>query len=522
MTRHLASLAVVDLFCGAGGTSEGVKSALGVDPLVAVNHDANAIACHRLNHKGTIHLQKDVHDVRPKEVARCAGRKIDLLCASPDCGHFSRARGGKPADSKIRDLGWVVVDWAREVQPRVILVENVPEYVTWGPLYPSDHPDEALRDRAIPEQAGETFDAWVTALRLAGYAVEWRTLSACDYGAPTTRKRLYVLARCDGQPIVWPEPTHGPGRAHPWRTAAECIDWSIPCPSIFERRKELAEATQRRIAEGMRRFVFEAAEPFIVPVKTWGGGGNDPRSINMPMRTITTSKGGEYAVVAPTLIQTGYGEAPGQRPRCLDLQAPLGTVVAAGAKHALVGAWLTKFWGTAGSGSPIDAPVSTITSGGGRGGGHAAVVQAAFVAKHYTGVVGHPPDRPLGTVTAVDHHSLVTATLGPHAANAHKVAAFVLKYYGQGSQHSDLREPMHTIVTKARMGLVTVTLGGEEYAVTDIGLRMLEPHELALAQGFPASYQFEGTKADKIARIGHSVSPPVAAALVRANVGWAA
>lgn len=432
----------VDLFCGFGGTSEGHRRATGRGPDVAVNHAPSAIANHARNFPSTLHLQTDVFAVDPRSVAR--GRQVDRLFASPDCGHYSRARGGKPRDSRIRDLGWVVVEWAREVRPRHIIVENVPEYVTWGPLGNDGQPD--------PDRVGETWRAWVAALTLCGYAVDWRQLSACDYGAPTTRRRLFVQARCDGLPIIWPEPTHGPGRARPWRTAAECIDWSVPGRSIFGRSKPLAEATERRIAEGLRRYVIEAPDPYLLSV-------------------------GDDGVLAPVLIQTGYGEREGQRPRALDITAPLGTVVAGGAKHGLAVAWL---------------------------------------AKHYTGVIGHDLRRPLGAVTTIDHHGLCVAQPGAGERRA-DAAAFLVKYYGQGSQWSSLREPMHTIVTKARMGLVTVHLGGVPYELTDITYRMLEPHELATAQGFGASYQWEGTKAERIAGIGHSVCPQVIEAIMRAS-----
>ena len=503
----------VDLFCGYGGTSEGHRRALGVGPDVAINHDAGAIRNHAANFPRTRHLQSDIHAVAPARVTR--GRAVDLLTASPDCGHYSRARGGKPCDSRIRDLGWTVVEWAREVLPRHIIVENVPEYLTWGPLHPADHPDPDLRNQPDPARVGETWEAWVRALRLCGYRVDWRILAACDYGAPTLRRRLFVQARCDGVDPAWPEPTHGPGRALPWRTAAECIDWSLLGDSIFDRRRPLAEATERRIAEGLRRYVFETPRPFLLCLSH--GGRLEP--IEEPLRTITAKpKGGDRAVVtpllspyidkvygsaraghpvdaplhtitsgggrggvhlamvSPILIQSGYGEREGQRPRALDIEAPLGTVVAGGAKHALADAWLVR---------------------------------------NYGGVVGHGPDRPLGAITTRDHHGLAVAHLEEPGKAA--AAAFIVKYYGSGSQWSSLREPMHTIVTRARMGLVVVKLGGAEWVLSDITYRMLQPHELAAAQGFGPDYHWTGTKAERIAGIGHSVAPDVVAALIRAN-----
>ena len=441
----------IDLFAGGGGASEGIRLALGVAPEIAINHDPHAIAMHRINHPGTIHLEASVYDVEPEKAA--AGRHVDLLWASPDCTHFSRAKGGKPRKKEIRALAWVVVTWAQRVRPSVICVENVAEFLHWGPL--NEH------NRVIRKRRGETFKAWVSALEELGYQVEWRVLNAADYGTPTSRKRVFIVARCDGLPIRWPEPTHGPDpELLPYRTAAECIDWSIPCPSIFERKRPLAEATQRRIAGGIRRYVLEAPRPFLLNLTH--GGRLEP--IDEPARTITAAHRGEKALVAPTLIQTGYGERKGQRPRALDIEAPLGTVVAGGSKHALV---------------------------------------AAFLAKHYTGVYGQDLRQPTGTVTAKDHHALV--------------AAFLIKYYGTGGQWQTLDEPLHTIVGKARFGLVTVDIGGEQYALVDIGMRMLQPRELARAQGFSDDYVLTGTKTQQIAKIGNSVCPPVARALVESQ-----
>lgn len=482
----------VDLFAGGGGASLGLHRALGRAPVLAVNHDADAILMHEANHPDTLHLQESVLDVDPwTAIPRHLRSSIDTLWASPDCTHFSRARGGKPRKKEIRGLAWAVVEWATALSPRVIALENVPEFLTWGPLGEDGQPDKA--------RAGETFREWAARLALLGYRIEHRVLCAADYGAPTSRRRLFIVGRRDGVLVRWPEPTHGPGRPLPWRTAAECIDWSVPVRSIFDRPKPLAEATQRRIAEGLRRYVIESANPFLLNLSH--GGRLEP--LDSPLRTITTTKGGERAVVAPfltkvhshgwdrnsgpvrpstaplwtvvskdasalvapTLIQVGYGEAPGQRPRCLDIEAPLGTIVGGGNKHALVAAWL---------------------------------------AKHYTGATGSSLHAPVGTVTAKDHHSLV--------------AAFLLKYYGQGSQGQALSKPLDTIVSRARFGLVTVELGGEEYVIVDIGMRMLEPRELARAQGFPDSYILTGTKAAQIARIGNSVPPQLVSAVVGAQL----
>jgi len=433
----------IDLFAGGGGASHGIDLASGCSPVLAVNHSPAAIAMHEANHPMTVHRCESVYEVVPGEAA--AGRMIHLLWASPDCTHFSKARGGKPRSQGIRSLAWVVEKWAKQVAPEVLMLENVAEFKTWGPLDENNKP--------IKERAGETYREFIGALEALGYVVENRVLKACDYGAPTTRKRLFLVCRRDGKPIVWPEPTHGPGRAAPYRIAAECIDWSIPVPSIFTRKKDLAEATQRRIAEGIRRYVL-SGDPYIVNVD-----------------------GKPYA---PSMVQTGYGERKGQRPRCLNLEAPLGTIVAGGNKHALV---------------------------------------AAFLAKHNGKTTGQPLSGPMHTVTGTDTKAVVVAGLSKHnLGNASMVSSFLIKYYGNDGW-SGLNEPMHTIVSKDRFGLITVNIDGERYIITDIGMRMLSPRELARAQGFPDSYILTGTKKDKVARIGNSVSPPVVDALVRANFG---
>jgi DNA (cytosine-5)-methyltransferase 1 len=478
MNPLLEDEVIADLFAGGGGATEGIYMATGRHPDVAVNHSAAALAMHEANHPTTTHYREDVFDVNPRRVT--GGRRVGLLWMSPDCTHFSKAKGGKPRDKGTRSLAWVAVRWASEVRPRVIILENVEEFTTWGPLCEAGQPIAAKR--------GETFAEWRRALEALGYRVEHRTLVAADYGAPTTRKRLFLVARCDGAPIVWPAPTHGRGRARPWRTAAEIIDWSIPCPSIFARRKPLAEATERRIAEGVRRYVLETARPFIVPLTHQGG--VRVHSVDEPVRTITAAHRGELALVSPTLIQTGYGERPGQAPRVPGLEKPLGTVVAGGGRHALV---------------------------------------AAFLTKHYGGMVGHDVERPIGTVTTQDHHSLTTATLAPAEPDRREqVRAFLVKYYGASgraeTQQQSLLEPLHTVTTKARFGLVTVH--GQEYEIADIGMRMLTPRELFNAQGFRADYKIEVehegkplTKTVQIALAGNSVPPHLAEAMVRANLG---
>lgn len=480
LMRISADELIVDNFAGGGGASRGIELALGRSPDIAVNHDPEALAMHEANHPLTRHLCGNVWDVDPRKVTR--GRKVGLAWFSPDCRHFSKAKGGKPVDKKVRGLAWVVVRWARAVKPRVIMLENVEEIQDWGPIG-----DDGL---PCPARRGLTFRRWVGQLRAQGYVVEWRELRACDFGAPTIRKRLFLIARCDGLPIVWPEPTHGPGRAHPYRTAAECIDWSLPCRSIFSRRRPLADKTLARIARGVQRFVLEAAEPFIVPVKSWGGGGNEPRSVHDLVRTVTGSKRGEYAIVSPTLIQTGYGERPGQSPRVPGLHQPLGTVVAGGCKHALV---------------------------------------AAFLARHYTErrageVQGRALGAPLSTVTTTDHHSIVAAHLAPapwSGDRSAEVRAFLTRFNGVG-EGQGARRPLGTVTTKDRFGLVTVA--GDDYVIADIGLRMLAPRELFRAQGFDDGYIIDpiidGKRLSGTAQVrmcGNSVCPPVVQAIVEAN-----
>ena len=491
----LADELVVDLFAGGGGASTGIEAAIGRHVDIAVNHDAAAVSLHQANHPQTHHFVSDVFEVDPLVVTD--GQPVGLLWASPDCKHFSKAKGGKPVSKRVRGLAWVVVKWAKLVRPRIICLENVEEFQTWGPL--------AADGRPCPQRKGSTFARWKGQLQALGYQVEHRELRACDYGAPTIRKRLFLVARCDGMPIVWPDATHAAKPAKgsgmkPWRTAAECIDWSLPCPSIFERERPLAEATLRRIAHGVMRYVVNAAEPYVVRIGHTGhGDGGKVRGIHDPLSTVTSKA--EHLLCSPTLVQTGYGERTGQAPRVPGLDKPLGTVVAGASKHALV---------------------------------------AAFLAKHYTGVVGSELQQPIGTVTATDHHSLVAANMvklrgtsnsasaaeplhtisagGQHHA---EVRAFLTAYYGS-DQDTPLDEPMHTVTTKPRFGLVTVA--GQQYQIADIGMRMLQPRELYTAQGFPASYIIDrgadGRTLPKDAQVrmcGNSVCPPLADALVRAN-----
>ena len=461
---------VVDLFAGGGGASEGIRLALGRDPDIAVNHDDEAIAVHTRNHPGTDHHCASVWQVEP--VAATQGRPVGLLWASPDCRHFSRAAGGRPKWKSVRSLPGVVLTWAKRAQPRVIVVENVREFLGWGPLLQDGTP--------CPDRIGRSFNVWVGRLRGLGYQVQWRELCAADFGAPTIRTRLFVVARRDGVPIAWPQPTHSRRPSlieRSWRTAAECIDWSLPCPSIFTRARPLAAATLRRVAEGVRRYVLATAEPFIVQIDHQSSTSGIATAA-APLGTVTTKA--RHALAVPTLVQTGYGERTGQAPRVPGIGKPLGTAVAGGQKHALV---------------------------------------AAFLAQHNGGATGYPARQPRSTTTTTGtQQAAIMAHLSAgDEAGAHRVAAFLMQYYGSGGQHADLRAPLGAVTTHDRFALVTVA--GVALPIVDIGMRMLAPNELKTAQGFPAAYDMTDggrlTKTTQVRLIGNSVSPPAATALVR-------
>lgn len=518
---------IVDGFAGGGGASMGIEMALGRVVDLAWNHDARALALHQANHPRTLHLQADAWEIDP--VQATGGRPVALLWISPDCTFHSKARGGKPirhADRRQRSLAWVGVRWAKAVRPAVVMLENVEEFSDWGPLGDDEQP--------IKSRKGETFQRWVAQFEALGYAVEWRFLRACDYGSPTIRRRLFLIARCDGEPIVWPEATHAKGGAKglaPWRSAAECIDWSLPCPSIFARKRPLAENTLRRIANGLRRYVIESAEPFIV---TCNHGGLEFRgqSLAEPMRTVTSARDA-HGLVVPTLMTNTSGHAGGSP------ADPLHTVTRVNDK-ALVVPFVSRQFGRS-TGSACGNPLGTVTAGGG---GKSALV-SAFLAKHYGGQVGADLRRPGPTTTARGtQNQLVTAHLahlkgggdgrcgrdvrdpmpavcagGGHIA---EVRAFLVKYYSSGGQDQNVGDPMHTLTARARMGLVTVA--GQDYQVVDIGMRMLTPRELFTAQGFPADYVIDPIvagrplpKTHQVEMCGNSVCPQVAAALVRAN-----
>ena len=586
---------VVDNFAGGGGASTGIEMAIGRSVDIAINHDPDAIAMHRENHPTTKHYCEDVWEVDPVEA--CGGKSVALAWFSPDCKHFSRAKGGKPVDKKIRGLAWVVIRWAYLVRPRVIMMENVPEIITWGPLGEDNKP--------IKERAGQTFAGFLLALTKGiplhhpafeemcdalgievtsqmakdltkglGYDVEYAALKSCDYGAPTTRTRFYMIARSDGKKIVWPAPTHGDkkgeavkaGKLLPYRTAAECIDWSIPAQSIFERDKPLAENTLRRIAKGIQKFVIDNPEPFIVHYKF----DNEPESIDKPISTVTgvnshyivtptimcnntnnkgasadsplptVTTGNRNFLVAPSIVPIGYGEREGQEPRVNSVEEPLGTVVSSG-KHYIAMPSLIQYHSETSEdevrGQELTEPLMTVDTS------PRYALSVANIMKNYGGNYqgsGSAVDEPLDTVTAKDHNSLVTAhilkmrnnmdgqpadepltTVSCSGAHHAEVQAFLVKYFNTGALKS-VNEPLDTVTAKDRFAVVTIH--GEEYIITDIKMRMLQPRELFNAQGFPDDYIIDTAggkpypKSKQVERCGNAVTPPVPAALVRANL----
>lgn len=684
---------VVDLFAGGGGASEALKQALGQDPALAYNHDPMAIGMHAANHPLTSHHQEDIWHADPR--VDVAGRRIGWFHASPDCTHFSQAKGGQPRSRKTRALSWVVLKWVGQLlradrlkgtstAPRIISMENVWQILTWGPLVAKRckasgrvfkavfeerevkrkdgkieiervhirtevaEPGERVplgQQLLIPDKrhTGRTWRQFIAALRALGYVVEWRKLVASDYGAGTSRERLFLIGRRDGEAIVWPAASHGNALGQkPRVSAADCLDFSIPCPSIFTRAKPLADATMRRIAKGTMRHVIQAADPFIVPVTHQGA--DRVHGVHEPLRTITAAnrgelmlampelapfitehanastqrtmdageplrtlcagvKGGHFSVVtpilagvggragqseprsgadplytmtakadtalvAPVLVQTGYGERAGQAPRALDLQQPLGTVVAGGVKHAVAAPIMVQAahgegrpggvqrWG-AGS-KDAREPVGTVTAsgsgghavacafleqanggfyeGGGRDARHpvstitASGSQQQLVTAHLmTNTSAHPgaaTGEPVPTITSAGNQAVVECTLSPEQeAGALRVAAFLVKYYGTGANVPSLSDPVDTITTRDRLALVTVVIKGTPYVIVDIGLRMLKPHELYRAQGFPAGYIIDRTAdgtplttSAAVRMVGNSVSPPPLRALAMANL----
>lgn len=573
---------IVDNFAGGGGASTGIEFATGRVVSIAVNHDPDAILMHRTNHPNTEHYQASVWDVDPVEV--CHGRPVGLAWFSPDCKHFSKAKGKALVDKKIRGLAWIVLRWAAKVRPRVIMLENVEEFQTWGPV---------RRGKPIKSKAGQTFRKWISQLRDLGYDIEYRELVAADYGAPTSRKRFVLIARCDGVPIKFPERTHAPadhpdvisGKLKPWRSAAEIIDWSLPTYSIFESKEEIAEKygvkavrpladnTMRRIIRGVDKFTLKSGKPFIVPV--------------------------------------GYGERKGQAPRVHDIDAPLPTVVStvkANVCQPIVAPYIVT--NNAGN-APHDIrePLPTVTTGGRH------LYCTPFISKFYGGVIGENVTEPLPTVTSIDHNALVSPCLIQYhseqsekvrgqsvseplmtvdSTNRYGIAAAHLTQYFNGDHYHSPDQPLHTVTTRMREGitlshiaefkgqdkgqaadvplrtitateclgvvttqvvkyekgtdlghwekirallnkycgyelkedeLILLIMNGVPYFIYDIGLRMLIPGELYLAMGFPEDYIIdhdylgnEYTKTKQVARCGNAVCPPMAEAVVRANM----
>ena len=535
---------IVDNFAGGGGASTGIELATGRVVDIAINHDPDAILMHRTNHPHTTHYQASVWDVDPVEV--CRGRNVGLAWFSPDCKHFSKAKGGKPVDKNIRGLAWIVLRWAGTVRPRVIILENVEEFQTWGPV---------RKGKPVKKLTGQTFRKWLAQLRDLGYDVEWRELVAADYGAPTTRKRFFLVARCDGRPIVWPTPTHAPagspevkeGLRKPWRSAAEIIDWSLPTPSIFDTKESIREKynltaqrplrpnTMARVARGVDKFVIKTAAPFLVVVNHSGEfRGQDPEE---PLQTVTSKHG--YGVASPMLApwtvtnttnstghpasepvdtaRTGggggqmflsaslvqYHTEQGERVRGQGLDAPLLTVDASN-RYGLSAVCLEKYYGTA-TGQGAGEPVHTITAKDREG------VVAASLSKFYGGVVGAEMSQPLPTVTSIDHNAVQMAHMvklkgtnlgGPVSEPVQTITAggghfgVVTTYVAPVSPGADLknwpeiRELLNTYCgySLKENEVILFRISGSLYFMADVGLRMLTPRELYRANGFPDDY----------------------------------
>ena len=536
---------IVDNFAGGGGASTGIELATGYSVDIAINHDPEAIRMHKANHPNTKHYCENVWAVDP--IKACKGHPVALAWFSPDCKHFSKAKGGKPKDKNIRGLAWVALRWAGLVRPRVIMLENVEEFKTWGPLNRGHHP--------IKAKQGKTFEKFVQQLNDLGYTVEFKELIAADYGAPTMRKRFFLIARCDGKPIVWPEPTHAPagseavkaGLLKPYVGAYTQLDFSLPCPSIFDTSEEirekygiravrpLAPKTMERIARGLKKFVLDNPEPFIIQCNH--GGERRPNDIRDPMPTITGKHG--YGIVEPYMVQIGQTGFTADRSK--DVREPLTTIVSKN-EHCLISPTLIQYHSETSKdgvrGQTIEDPIMTVDSSNRYG------LVTSFLHKYYDGGykgAGETVENPLPTVTAWDHNSIVTANLiqmNNHcdgkdirqplptitAGDGHfgEVRAFLIKYYGDATGQ-DIEKPLDTVTTKDRFGLVTIE--GVDYQIVDIGLRMLEPRELYGCQGFPDDYiidhDYTGKiypRSEQVRRCGNAVCPPIPAALVRANL----
>lgn len=538
---------LVDNFAGGGGASTGIELATGYSVDIAINHDPEAIRMHKMNHPNTKHYCESVWDVDP--VQACGGHPVGLAWFSPDCKHFSKAKGGKPKDKNIRGLAWVALRWAGKVRPRVIMLENVEEFQSWGPLNRRHHP--------IKSKRGTTFQKFISQLEALGYTVDYGELVAADYGAPTMRKRFFLIARCDGRPIVWPERTHGPadspevaaGLRMPYIGAYTQIDFSLPCPSIFDTAEEikekygiravrpLAAKTMERIARGLKKFVIDNAEPFIVQVNHSGAKSDYCKNMNEPLSTITAKHG--FGIVEPYIVQIGQTGFTADRSK--DVREPLSTIVSKN-EHCLVAPTLIQYHSEKSKdevrGHEIVEPIMTLDTSNRYG------LVASFLQKYYDGGykgAGAELKDPLPTVTAIDHNSICAATLiqmNNHcdgrniteplptitAGDGHfgEVRAFLIKYYGQGTGQ-DIKEPLDTVTAQDRFGLVTVN--GIDYQIVDIGLRMLEPKELYGCQGVPDDYIIDHdcdgnviSRSEQVKKCGNMVPPAFAKALVRANL----
>lgn len=574
---------IVDNFAGGGGASTGIELATGYSVDIAINHDPEAIKMHKANHPNTKHYCEDVWQVDP--VKACNGHPVGLAWFSPDCKHFSKAKGGKPKDKFIRGLAWVACRWAGLVRPRVIMLENVEEFKTWGPLNRGHHP--------IKSKQGKTFEKFVQQLTELGYEVQFRELVAADYGAPTMRKRFFLIARCDGKPIVWPEPTHGPadseavkaGLRKPYVGAYTQLDFSLPCPSIFDTSEEikekygiravrpLAPKTMERIARGLKKFVLDNAEPFIVQVNHSGAKSDYCKSANEPLNTVTGKHG--FGIVEPYIVQIGQTGFTADRSK--DVREPLTTIVSKN-EHCLIEPKLAPYMGTNTtnhSGGNCKDPIHTITTGNqqclisptliqyhsetAQGEVRGQTIEdpimtvdssnryglvTSFIQKYYGGNYqgnGSNIKEPLHTITTLERNAMCAVNLiqmNNHcdgrdirepiptitAGDGHfgEVRAFLVKYYGQGTGQ-DIKEPLDTVTARDRFGLVTIE--GVDYQIVDIGLRMLEPRELYGCQGFPDDYiidhDYTGKaypRSEQVRRCGNAVCPPIPAALVHANL----
>ena len=576
---------VVDNFAGGGGASTGIELATGYSVDIAINHDPEAIKMHKVNHPNTKHYCENVWEVDP--VKACKGHPVGLAWFSPDCKHFSKAKGGKPVEKNIRGLAWVVLKWAALVRPRVIMLENVEEFQTWGPCIPirdkdtgrvivsmvgrhdrekneprtrvADPGEVVPVDRQIfqpdPKRSGQTYKKWRKQLEALGYEIDTKELVAADYGAPTMRKRFFMIARCDGKPIVWPEPTHGPadseevkaGLLKPYVGAYTQLDFSLPCPSIFDTAEEikrkygiravrpLAQKTMDRIARGLKKFVLDNPEPFIIQCNH--GGERRQSDIKEPLPTITGKHG--YGIVEPKIVPymgTNTTNHPGG-----NCKNPIHTITT-GNQQCLISPTLIQYHSETSKdevrGQSIEDPIMTV-DGSNRYG-----LVTSFLHKYYDGGytgAGDTVENPLPTVTSWDHNSLCAVNLiqmNNHcdgrdvkepiptitAGDGHfgEVRAFLIKYYGQGTGQ-DVKEPLDTVTSRDRFGLVTIN--GTDYKIVDIGLRMLEPKELYGCQGFPDDYiidrDYTGKKyprSEQVRRCGNAVCPPIPAALVKANL----